>query len=84
MIYVLTSIPFGAAVIYNYAADKVKTKCFTTYSRKDAEEMGLELPLGTKDVDMVDMDKARKWLNIMLVCYYPAMPLLWLQRKLRG
>ena len=83
MIYIIASIPFAAAISYNFAATKVRHGCLSTYNKEEAAAMGFKVPEGSKEVEMLDMAKAKKWLNIMVICYYPAWPLLRFQRLFR-
>jgi hypothetical protein len=76
MIYGILSIPFLFAAIYHWAAI-MTSRCFT-----ELTEDGNPVLYDGKPVFSFDHEKAEKYINIMIVCYYPAWPLIRLKHCL--
>lgn len=81
MIYTLIAIPFGAAALYNITAGVIAKRCFRELKDGEAEEMGLSKE-DAKGAQIFDVEKAGRYLAVMAVCYYPAYPLLMIQKWL--
>jgi len=78
--YILLAIIFGAAALYYYAADYVKKNAFRDLTEGEIEKY--ELPKG-EELKIFDMDKVHTHLNIMIVCFYPAYPVIMVQRLIQ-
>jgi hypothetical protein len=74
MIYVILSIPFLFAAIYHWAS-WMTSKCFTQLMEDGQPVLHNGEPLFS-----FDSERAEKYINIMILCYYPAWPALQLGR----
>jgi len=78
--YILLAIIFGAAALYYYAADYVNKNAFRDLTEEEIEKY--ELPEG-EEVKIFDMEKVQTHLSIMIVCFYPAYPVIMVQRLIQ-
>ena len=78
MILTILSIPFGSAFIYNLAARQIAKRCFRRLTKEEIERYGE----ASDEARVFDNKKAGRYLAVMAVCYYPAYPLLIIQRWL--
>ena len=79
MIYTLIAIPFGAAALYNFTAGVIAKRCFRELREDEVKDMGLSKK-EAEGAKIFDVEKAGRYLAVMAVCYYPAYPLLMIQK----
>ena len=79
MIYTILAIPFGAAALYNYTAKTIARDCFRELTEEEIESFNLTKE-EAKDAKVFDNKSAGWRLAIMAVSYYPAYPVLMLQK----
>jgi hypothetical protein len=68
--YYILAIPFLFAAIYDWAAYKTSS-CF-----KKLEKDGEQIHHFGEPVWELDEKKASRYITIMIICYYPAYPVL--------
>ena len=68
--YYILAIPFLFAAIYDFAAYKT-SKCFTKLEKDGERVLHYGEPVWT-----LDEKKASRYITIMIICYYPAYPVL--------
>jgi len=81
MIYTILAIPFGAAFIYNLAAAHIASKCFRAPTKEEAENFNISEE-EAEETRIFEIEKAGRYLAVMAVSYYPAYPVLMVQRWL--
>ena len=79
MIYTIPAIPFGAAFIYNITAAHIAKKCFRAPTKEEAENFGMSKE-EAEETRVFEVEKAGRYLAVMAVSYYPAYPILIVQR----
>lgn len=79
MIYTILAIPFGAAFIYNLSASVIAKKCFRAPTKEEAENFGMSKD-EAEETRVFEVEKAGRYLAVMAVSYYPAYPILIVQR----
>ncbi len=79
MIYTILAIPFGAAFIYNLAAAHIASKCFRAPTKEEVENFNISEE-EAKETRIFEMEKAGRYLAVMAVSYYPAYPVLMIQK----
>ena len=81
MLYTILSIPFAAAALYDLSARIIKRKCFRDITQQESDD--LDIPEEDREgLKVFDTSRAGRWLAVMAVCYYPAYPLLQIQKWL--
>jgi len=81
MIYTILAIPFGAAFIYNITAAHIASKCFREPTQEEIENFDLSEEEAA-ETKIFEMEKAGRYLAVMAVSYYPAFPVLMVQKWL--
>lgn len=79
MIYTILAIPFGAAALYNYTAKQIAKSCFRDLTEEEIENFNLTEE-EAKEAKVFDNKSAGWRLAIMAVSFYPAYPVLMLQK----
>lgn len=82
MIYTILAIPFGAAALYSFSARVIRKKCLRDITEQESDD--LDIPEEDRDgIKVFDSTRAGRWLAVMAVCYYPAFPLLQIEKWLK-
>lgn len=73
------------AFIYDYCADSVRDKCFSSLTKQEAIDLFGEECIVDEDDDEItifDSSKASKYIITMLITYYPSFPVRWVMRSI--